>query len=577
MRLIELSASEPSFNTVRFNKSGLTLIVARTSSKRSKDNTYNGVGKSLIAKIIHFCLGSSRVVAFEKHLPEWTFILKVELPNGLIADISRSTTNQSVIFINGKRMSISKFTAFMGEICFPRIGNTPFLTFRALVSHFIRQGKEGYITFSRHIKRETDFQQLMSNAYLLGIDPDMVLTKKRVKSDIDKTKQTLKHIQSDDELSRYFGAPDGKVSDDLEHLRAEIESLEKQISTFRFADKFSELSQESISIDSAIKSLLLDKDRLDTNVKHIDLTVAKRSSITERYVEKMYAEARLLFGSRVRASLKQALQFHSELSRLRDARLIRERAAIKGQIESLTGEIADKKAEFDRIGKRLGDGGAFNEYIAVSSQRAELARKIERLEAFANLMKNFSERLDTLQKRFDYESAGAVAHLGEVRDQLLQASSIFSELASSFYPARKSGLVVEMNSGVNQIRYDIDVKIESDASDGINDVKIFCFDLMMLLLRCGHSIDFVFHDSRIFSDMDYRQRAVLFKIAHARTAKAGLQYIASVNEEFLDSMKALYTNDEWQAVISNNVTLNLTDKSPASKLLGVQVDMDYDG
>ena len=62
MKLIELSANKESFKTVPFNKSGLSFIVAKQKNPETSDNgkTYNGVGKSLIILIIHFCLGAKK-------------------------------------------------------------------------------------------------------------------------------------------------------------------------------------------------------------------------------------------------------------------------------------------------------------------------------------------------------------------------------------------------------------------------------------------------------------------------------------------------------------------------------------
>ena len=78
MRLISLTANKESFHPVKFNENGLTLIIG-SQKKIENDNskrTYNGVGKSLITAIIHYCLGSSKVKDFEDNLKGWEFQLK---------------------------------------------------------------------------------------------------------------------------------------------------------------------------------------------------------------------------------------------------------------------------------------------------------------------------------------------------------------------------------------------------------------------------------------------------------------------------------------------------------------------
>lgn len=78
MRLISLEANKPSFNTVHFNPKGLTLIIGKSTST-DKNDTYNGVGKSLLLQIVNFCLGSNKIPAFEHYLSGWEFTLSFKV------------------------------------------------------------------------------------------------------------------------------------------------------------------------------------------------------------------------------------------------------------------------------------------------------------------------------------------------------------------------------------------------------------------------------------------------------------------------------------------------------------------
>jgi len=95
--------------------------------------------------------------------------------------------------------------------------------------------------------------------------------------------------------------------------------------------------------------------------------------------------------------------------------------------------------------------------------------------------------------------------------------------------------------GDNQLRFDIEARIQDDASDGINEARIFCFDMTVLTGRHNHHAEFLFHDSRLFSNMDPRQRATLFKIAYEYAQKENTQYIATVNEDHLTPQNQMIT------------------------------------
>ena len=70
----------------------------------------------------------------------------------------------------------------------------------------------------------------------------------------------------------------------------------------------------------------------------------------------------------------------------------------------------------------------------------------------------------------------------------------FRSYSQEFYGDKPAGLVVRNNDkDDNQIRYDIESRIEHDAADGWNNVRIFCFDLLLLTLKQRHTVDFLFH------------------------------------------------------------------------------------
>ncbi|SFD10200.1 hypothetical protein SAMN02745724_03496 [Pseudoalteromonas denitrificans DSM 6059] len=91
----------------------------------------------------------------------------------------------------------------------------------------------------------------------------------------------------------------------------------------------------------------------------------------------------------------------------------------------------------------------------------------------------------------------------------------FSELAKRFYPEVPAGISIQNNEGNNQERFNISFKIQNDASDGINEVKIFCYDLNNLINSSVNSFQSVFHDSRMFSDIDQDKELYCYnKVMH---------------------------------------------------------------
>lgn len=142
MKLIKLSANKDTFHTITF-KDGLNLIIGKQAnpSDKNKKNTYNGVGKSLIIYMIHFCLASNKMKVFEERIPQWEFTLEFEIDNIMFV-VSRNTSKQNEIYLNGKKYSLSKFRKYMLSKVFNLGEKENSLSFNTLFPRFIRRDRE---------------------------------------------------------------------------------------------------------------------------------------------------------------------------------------------------------------------------------------------------------------------------------------------------------------------------------------------------------------------------------------------------------------------------------------------------
>ena len=68
----------------------------------------------------------------------------------------------------------------------------------------------------------------------------------------------------------------------------------------------------------------------------------------------------------------------------------------------------------------------------------------------------------------------------------------------------------------------------------------------------------------------------LFRIVSEICRTEDLQYICSINEDALLSIKSLMSEADYEEIAGNNIILELNDDSPESKLLGIQIDIDLE-
>jgi len=182
MRLISLAASERTFKTVVFNKTGASFILAKQDNPEQFDNskTYNGVGKSLLVSLIDFCLGASTrnkiTKSLQATLPDWHFILKVEI-NNLPYTIMRHTNTPKHISLNDEQLTLNDFCLKLEKLCFEIPAGFQYLSFRSLLPFFIRPSKQSYINYDEPAKTGSPYQEQLYNAFLLGLDVTLPQTK----------------------------------------------------------------------------------------------------------------------------------------------------------------------------------------------------------------------------------------------------------------------------------------------------------------------------------------------------------------------------------------------------------------
>ena len=144
MQLLKVYSNKASFRTVEFNTTGLSFVVAKQKNPdlSEQGKTYNGVGKSLLVRIINFCLGASAedYKVFCEKLPEWEFFVDFEIDNKKYT-AKRATNNPKKIVLNNEVISVKKFNEKMKSLCFDIPEDISFLTFRSLIPFFIRHKK----------------------------------------------------------------------------------------------------------------------------------------------------------------------------------------------------------------------------------------------------------------------------------------------------------------------------------------------------------------------------------------------------------------------------------------------------
>jgi len=576
MKLLELRANKPSFHTVTFKPEGISLIAAVKETLDQK-KTYNSVGKSLTIALIHFCLGSNQNQEFEEKLMGWEFSLDF-LIGAKKFTVTRATGKQKEIMFNNDVLSVDAFKKAIEKELFQIPKNSKYISFRGLISRFIRPSKSSYVHYDYYIKDEdkNPIVQLINTAFLLGLDIGLILRKGELKEKLDNINKLKAQLANPEFKSLFEAEGDSDIEIKIVEYETKINTLRVNVNAFRVAEDYDTIRKEADEITSRLRVFKNQASKLKIAINNIEKSLEIQPDISSEQIINLYQEANLQLGDLVKKRLEEVEQFNKKLLDNRSQKLLHEKKQFEKQLSEISntiktlGIIEDEKLQY------LNTHGALEEFTQLNKQLSDIEKRLDKILQYRKLVSEYKLKNEEIKKEFSNENIATNKYLDEAENLIKKNIAVFKSFTEKFYSDKSSGISVENNDGKNTLRYNIKAKIEDDTGDAVNEVKIFCFDWTLLKTQHNHNIKYIFHDSRITDGIDTRQIKTMFEIVNTECVNNGFQYILSLNQNVIDSLKDEMNDELHKSLITDNIVLTLSDKSESQKLLGIQVDLDYE-
>lgn len=571
-----------SFREVQFEAGFNVVLATRTQAASDKDSR-NGAGKTTLVEIVHFCLGSSpdkknRLMA--EQLKGWTFTIELDL-RGKLYVVSRSTGDPKRVIVDGdfaewpvkpkkdkdsgeSVLSASQWTDVLGWLMFdlpPQAKMDSFEpSFRSLFSYFVRRGRDAFSTPFEHFRKQLDWDKQVNNALLLGLSWEYPAKLQRLK-DREKVVSQLRTAIKAGTFPDLLGTV-GELDAQRVRLEEVTRRRAEELRTFRVHPQYVEYQEQADSLQSTIRQL-----NQENAADRAMLSFYQESLVQERPAEsgklaKVYQEAGVNWPDSVQRRLEDVQAFHERLVVNRRAFLETEISRLERAIAMRTDQLvplSDKRAALLEV---LNSHGALAEYAELQRLQNEETAKLAAVnDRIANLNK-----IDVIrsQSKIEREQLQMLArsYYEERRAEREKAISLFNAFSQALY-SRPGELVVDVVDG----GYRFNVEIERQDSQGVEQMKVFCYDLTVATLWALRNAGpgFLIHDSTIFADVDERQKAHALELA-ARTADAnGFQYICCLNS---DGVPAADFTKEFD--LRRYVRIELTDEGASGGLLGIR-------
>jgi uncharacterized protein YydD (DUF2326 family) len=577
-----VSSDKASFKRIEF-RPGFNVVLAERKKESSKKDSRNGLGKSTLIEIIHFCLGADKGETLnKKELDGWSFTLELDIA-GKRYSVTRNTAEPNKVIIEGdiskwpiipnidaktgaKILSRNDWNKVLGVLMFglsPSYDETKYTpTFRSMISYLIRRnGQRGaFLNPFQQFKNQLEWDKQVNNCYLLELGWEFA-SKLQVLKDKGKVLAQIKEAAETGIFASFMGTL-GELEARRVRLAAQSNQEEKHLDNFKVHHQYSKIEGEANELTAKIHELVNENISQKRLLEYYEESLKEEIDAKPESVTKVYQEAGLQLPSLVTKRIEDVLAFHKQV-------VANRKDFLKSEIDRIVGDVARRENQKQELSTNrselmliLKEHGALAEYTKLQNNHQKTVSEVKDLAAKIENLKKFEQGRSSITVDMELLQQQASTDLTERKTQKEKAILYFNENSQSLYEV--SGT---LSIDVSKTGFKFGVDIERSGSHGIGNMKIFCYDLTLAQIWAQKDISpgFLIHDSILFADVDERQKALALELAAKKSELLNFQYICTMNSDAIPrkDFSEGFAFDEY-------VRATFTDATDDGGLLGIR-------
>ena len=375
-------SNQSSFKVVEFTV-GFNVILADRAETSTARDSRNGLGKSTLIEIIHFCLGASTRKGsglIVLSLRGWSFSLNLTLADQEVI-VTRSIDEPSKVFVQGdtsswvvqpkiengvKTLKLESWKKVLGFFNFglsvEQVKQFP-PTFRSLISYFIRPSKDAFSTPFEFFRKQPEWEKQVFNTFLLGLAWEDASDWQGIK-DQEKVLDSLKKFKKTNQqgiATQILGSL-GELEAAKIRIEQRLNGRRNELSNFRVHPQYNELQEEVNFLTTEIHEIT------NENIFNRQLLTSYQSSLEQEEEPSrsglilLYESAGIELPGLVNRRLEEVEEFHSRIVENRREFLSTEISRLRrmvAEFEYMIKEKTDRRASRLEI---LQTHGALEEY-----------------------------------------------------------------------------------------------------------------------------------------------------------------------------------------------------------------------
>lgn len=560
-------SSLPTFKNLEFN-TGLNLLLAEKSEGASSRQTRNRAGKTSLIEIVHFLTGANidkKSLFKAKELNEVIFGMNFDLA-GQLVDIQRQNKSRSGYILNESALAANNWRDKLGQEIFKlssHIDEGRFPTFRSMFAYFVRRARSGaFLTPEKQAAMQGTGDYQMGLMYLFGLDWQIARDWQGVR-DQEKTIDELKKATKSGAFGSIIGTA-AELRTQLTVAEDRLKQYRREVEEFKVHPQYRDMEEEADNL-TRILAELSNENTIDlASIRDLESAMESEAPPELMDLQSVYQEAGIALPSLVSKRYEDVRRFHESVVRNRRDYLTSELETARSRIEARNQEkikLDERRSEImgilksygalDQFTKLQAEVGRLESQVELLRQRFDSAEKLEGTKSELEIARN--RLLQRLRRDFT-----------EQKERLSEAILAYEQTSEKLYEDAGSMLVDETANGPT-FRFEI----QGARSEGIKNMQVFCFDMMLMRIcsKRGIGPGFLIHDSHLFDGVDGRQVIRALRVGAENAQELGFQYIVTMNED--DAFKETEENFNLNDYI---LDVKLTDATDDGGLFGIRFD-----
>lgn len=531
---------------------GLNFIVGDKSESiknKKEQNKMNGVGKSLLIESINYCLFKKAEESRVSKIPDINLDpsiyicldLEVESTDKIRrVQIRRNRTEHDpvVIFVDDEEKSFNKIEDAKKYIDHLFMGAEPTSieqpSLRSMLSILIREEDSQYkdILKPYHNSNLTSFEDLLKpHFYLFGIDLEILEKLKKVSADFKTATKGLASLRSDIKNS---GVAEKEVASYINDLKDSVEKLNLAIDQLHPSEGVIQIKNELINLQIQLEKLIATKTSKEYLVRKIK-SLPQLEKINTKQIQIVYNHFKSGLGDLVEKSFDQVLDFKKQVDDFQNSLMSEKLKELKGEIADLDEQISTIDNEIAKIYEKTDAKERIDGLKEAITLEREKHIELERISSIYEMLQNKISQQKNLKKK----KAALVEKMGVVLFEIGETVATFEEDLKKMheYIAGNKRCQFQINiteSLANFVEFEYRIKL--DGSSGINRIKTFIYDTLLMVNKntSKRHFGFLIHDN-IFASTGRDDMVKSLNYLYDLSTKNKFQYILTINKDEFES------------------------------------------